>query len=41
MDINGGQNKRDIFVVQDVKDTSGVIRDEKTIIIHNYRIILY
>jgi len=28
VDINGGQNRKDIFVVQDVKDTSGVIRDE-------------
>jgi len=26
--INGEQNNLDIFVVQDVKDTSGVIRDE-------------
>jgi len=28
VDIGGEQNNLDIFVVQDVKDTSGVIRDE-------------
>lgn len=40
MDISGEQNRKDIFVVQDVKGTSGVIRDEEVVIIYNYRITI-